>query len=154
MLRMLLLAIALMAASCAKPKPKPNRPSWFIESDDRGIVKVRLGQETYTAVCEHYVVLATHTVREGPSACEIPATVAGRTIPTANRKYDSLGQVVITELTILQQGEEPYRLVLRRYSEGDPAGGIYESFQVVGYWPKHRPKRQPFIRPIYITEDA
>ena len=150
MLRMLLLAIALMAASCAKPKPKPNRPSWFIESDDRGIVKVRLGQETYTAVCEHYVVLATHTVREGPSACEIPATVAGRTIPTANRKYDSLGQVVITELTILQQGEEPYRLVLRRYSEGDPAGGIYESFQVVGY----RPKRQPFIRPIYITEDA
>ena len=129
-------------------------PEFSIESDDHGILTVRLGQEAYTAICEHYVVLATHAVREGPSACEIPATVAGRTIPTANRKYDSLGQVVITELTILQQGEEPYRLVLRRYSEGDPAGGIYESFQVVGYWPKHRPKRQPFIRPIYITEDA
>ena len=154
---MLLLAIALLAASCAKPNRPPNHPTWIIESEDAGIIKVRQGETAYTAICEHYVVLATHTVREGLSACEIPATVAGRTIPAADRKYDSLGHVVITELMMVQQGEEPYRLVLRRYSEGDPAGGIYESFQVITTGrPKSRPGRpkRPFIRPIYITEDA
>jgi len=150
---MLLFTIALLAASCAKP----NRPSWLIESDDLGITKVRLGEQAYTTVCEHYVVLATHTVREGLSACEIPVTVAGKTIPTANREHDSLGQVVITELTIVQQWDQSYRLVLRRYAEGDPSGGIYESFQIIpiGYRPKpHIRPKKPFIRPIYITEDA
>jgi len=146
MLRVFALAASLLSAGCSRSA------TWLIESAEGGIIKVQRGAQSYTAVCEHHVVLATHIVREGVSACEIPATIAGKSIPVENRERDSFGKVIITELTMVPQGEQIYRLVLRRYREGDPSGGIYESFQIlpIGY----RPKPKPFSRPIYITDDA
>ena len=153
MFRLLALAVALLTAGCAKQNHPPNLPTWIIESEDAGIIKVRQGETAYTAVCEHFVVLPTHTVREGPSACDISATVAGKSIPIGNREQDSNGHVVVTKVTVVQETAQFYRLVLRRYPEEDPSGGVYESFQVIPIHPKPiHPKPGPFIRPIYTTE--
>ena len=147
--RILALAIALLAAGCARPT------TWFLESDNSGIIRVRLDGKRYTAFCVGQFVPAKVTIHEGPSACEIPAGLLGKTILGEGRELRSDGKVVVTTLTKAgpqEHGPKYETLNLHRYIEGDPSGGIYESFRVVPEW--FKPSHIPFIRPVYLVENA
>jgi len=156
MLRMLLLAIALLAAGCGRST------TWFLESDDAGTIKLRQNGMIYTAVCQTRFDKAMRVIHQGASVCEIPSGLegfVGKSIPIELRDRDSSGNVVVTTLTILEPQPGPHGtgshfggLLLHQFMEGNPSGGFYETFGIIP--PLYRPGPEPFIRPVYITEDA